>query len=261
MFKLPKELKEISGIELVKEKLFGIADSGNENIVYQIDNKGDIVKRTTITDAENIDWEDLASDAEGNLYIGDFGNNDNERRDLSIYKISSDSLDEEQCKSVSKISFSYPEQKDFPPKKSELWYDVEAFIVYKNHFYLFTKNRSKKFDGTTLLYRVPMHSGNHEAKLIGSFKTEANYNNNAITGAAINSEQNKIVILSHSKIWLFEDFKGDNFFSGKTTELPLQHYSQKEAVTFKNNSTLWIADEKVKKNGGNIYQFHLNELN
>jgi hypothetical protein len=29
---------------------------------------------------------------------------------------------------VSKISFSYPEQKQFPPNKKELWYDVEGFL-------------------------------------------------------------------------------------------------------------------------------------
>jgi hypothetical protein len=28
----------------------------------------------------NIDWEDITKDKDGNLYVGDFGNNDNERK-------------------------------------------------------------------------------------------------------------------------------------------------------------------------------------
>ncbi|MCG2610942.1 hypothetical protein LZZ90_05430 [Flavobacterium sp. SM15] len=261
LFKLPKKLKEISGMEYSSKLLWAIADSGNENELYQLNAKGEITHTLKITDAQNIDWEDLAADPKGNLYIGDFGNNDNKRTDLAIYAISKDSLSKNESRSVAKIRFSYPQQKEFPPKKTELWYDVEAFVVYKDHFYLFTKNRSKKFDGTTLLYRVPNRPGTHAATLLGSYKTHADYNNNAITGAAISPDQSKIVLLSHSKIWLFEAFTSDNFFQGKDTELSLKHYSQKEAVTFKDNSTLWIADEKVKKSGGNVYQFSLKNLN
>lgn len=255
--KLPKSLKEISGIEWVNNKLWTIEDSGNENELNSIDLNGDIIKRITISDATNIDWEDLASDKEGNIYIGDFGNNDNERKDLCIYKISKDSLGKKQCKTVAKTTFNYPEQKEFPPKKTQQWFDVEAFIVYKNHFYLFTKNRSKNSDGTVLLYKIPNQTGKQPAELIGSFITCLEFNTCAITAASITKDEKKVALLSHSKVWLFEDFQDDHFFEGKITELNLNHYSQKEAMTFKDNSTLLIADEKVKKSGGKVYEFKL----
>ncbi|WP_313806441.1 hypothetical protein [Flavobacterium sp.] len=258
LFDLPKKLKEISGITSVDNSIWAIADSGNKNVLFQLTEAGDIANEITIANAENIDWEDLASDTEGNIYIGDFGNNDNIRKDLYIYKISKDSLDTEETDAVAKISFSYPEQKDFPPKKLELLYDAEAFIVYNNHFYIFTKNRSKNFDGTTLLYRVPMTAGNHQATLMGSYKTDDTFNSGAVTGAAISPNQKRIAILSHQKVWLFEDFKEDAFFDGKISEINLNHNSQKEAIAFKNGNTLFIADEKVKKSGGIVYQFDLN---
>lgn len=257
LFSLPKPLKEVSGITSINSTLWAIADSGNKNLIFQLTDKGKIAKEITITNATNVDWEDLTKDSDGNLYIGDFGNNDNTRKDLCIYKVSKDSLDKSETGFVAKINFSYPEQKDFPPIKTELKYDAEAFIVYKNHFYIFTKNRSKNFDGTTSLYRVPMFSGNHQATLIGSYKTDKKYNSGVITGAAISEDQKRIAILSHQKLWIFEAFNQDNFFSGKTTEIPLNHHSQKEAITFKDNTTVWIADEKVKKSGGNIYEFEL----
>lgn len=258
LFRLPQPLKEVSGITTYNNFLWAIADSGNKNLIFQLTENGKIVKEITVTNATNIDWEDLTKDSDGNLYIGDFGNNDNTRKDLCIYAVSKDSLQKTKINSIAKISFNYPEQIYFPPIKTEMKYDAEAFIVFKNHFYIFTKNRSKNFDGTTLLYRIPMQPGKHEATLIGSFKTDKNYNSGVITGAAISPDQQRITLLSHQRLWIFEAFKGDNFFNGKITEVNLNHYSQKEAITFKDNETVWIADEKVKKNGGNMYKFKLN---
>lgn len=257
LYSLPKSLKEVSGIEWVNNKLWGIEDSGNDNVLYQLDEKGDVANSLMIRNATNTDWEDLASDTEGNIYIGDFGNNDNDRSDLCIYKISKDSLGKEQSQAVAKTTFSYPEQKEFPPKKTERVFDVEAFVVYKDHFYLFTKNRSKNSDGTVLLYKIPNKSGNQPAQQIGSFITCSEFNTCAVTAATISANGQRLALLSHNTVWLFEDFKEDNFFEGKKTVLPLNHYSQKEAMTFKDNSTLLISDEKVKKSGGNVYQFKL----
>ncbi|MGH2667394.1 SdiA-regulated domain-containing protein [Flavobacterium sp.] len=261
LFNLPKKLKEVSGITYISKKnaFYTIEDSGNENVVYELDSNGKITAEIPIEGVDNTDWEDITTDADGNVYLGDFGNNDNKRTDLAIYKIQADAMTDKKGITTEKISFYYPEQTEFPPKKSELFYDAEGFIYYKNYFYVFTKNRSKHFDGTTLLYRIPATAGHHKAELMDSFKTGENYNNGAITSAAISPDETKIALLSHSKIWLFEGFSGDSFFKGTVTKLDLQHYSQKEAVTFKSNTAVFIADEKVKKSGGNVYEYAIPE--
>lgn len=263
IYSLPKNLKEVSGITYSTEDslLWTLEDSGNANVLYALNSEGLIAKEVTVKNVENIDWEDLAKDKEGNLYIGDFGNNENERQDLCIYKMDKKSLDNENAFPAYKISFSYPEQKNFPPKKKELLYDVESFFELNGNFYLFTKNRSKGFDGTVFIYRVPNRAGFHKAELIGDFKTCDDYDNCAITSAAISPDQSKVVLLSHSKIWLFKNFSSDNFLSGIRTETELQHNSQKEAICFKDNDTLLIADEKVKKTGGTLYEISTNKLN
>ncbi|TGD59531.1 SdiA-regulated domain-containing protein [Flavobacterium humi] len=261
LFGLPKKLKEISGIAYNPKQgsYYAIADSGNENVVYELGKSGEVSSEITIEGVKNVDWEDIASDGSGNVYIGDFGNNANERKDLAIYKITAENMASKKVKTTEKIGFYYPEQTDFPPKKSKLFYDAESFILYQNYLYVFTKNRSKNFDGTTLLYRIPNAAGNHKAELLDSFKTGENYNNGAITAAAISPDGKRIVLLSHSKVWLFEDYSGDAFFKGKTTKLDLHHYSQKEAIAFKNNTTIVIADEKIKKTGGKVYEYALPE--
>lgn len=263
LYSLPKKLKEVSGITYSEKNnlLWTIEDSGNANEIYGLNaENGTIEKTITIENTENIDWEDITKDKNGNLYIGDFGNNDNIRKDLCIYKIDKNSLNKESTIPAHKISFAYPEQKDFPPKKTTLFYDVEGFFEFKNNFYLFTKNRSKGFDGTAFLYKVPNAAGFHQAQLIGEFKTCDNYNHCAITSAAISPDESKMVILCHDKIVEFEGFQGDDFLKGQRTDLSLNHFSQKEAVCFKTNDTLLIADEKSKKIGGKVYEISLKKL-
>lgn len=261
VYKLPKSLKEVSGITYGSDTriLWMIEDSGNKNKIYGLDSKGKIVKEITISNTKNIDWEDLTKDNSGNLYIGDFGNNDNERKDLCIYKISKDKLAQKSAKPEYAVNFSYPEQKDFPPKKNDLVYDVESFFEHKNNFYLFTKNRSKHFDGTTYLYKVPNKAGTYKAQLLGSFKAGNTFDTAAITSADISPNDSKVALLSHTKIFIFEEFKTDNFLSGKVKSVDLGHNTQKESIIFKDDNTLLIADEKDKNTGGYLYSVDLRE--
>ena len=100
----------------------------------------------------------------GFFIIGFFVKNKNDRKDLAIYKLDANKPDS----LLYKISYTYPDQTEFPPKKSGWLFDVEAFISYKGSFYLFTKNRSKGFDGTVLaqkalscVYRMGQSFGMH----------------------------------------------------------------------------------------------------
>jgi hypothetical protein len=257
VYSLPESLDEVSGIEWVGNALWAIEDSGNANNLYRLDAQGAIAQTITITDATNVDWEDLASDQDGNIYIGDFGNNDNVRQDLCIYKIGKEALASNSATVAAKTSFYYPEQTAFPPISSERFYDVEAFIVFQNHFYLFTKNRSSVSDGSVSLYKIPNQPGSQTATLVGKFTSCSDFNTCAITAATISPDQTKVALLSHDKIWLFEGFTNDVFYQGKMMSLPLSHLSQKEALCFVNDSKLYIADEKVKQTGGNVYAFVL----
>lgn len=259
--KLPKKLHEVSGIEMVKgmEAVYAVEDSGNRSFLYQINFDG-TEKRKVPIDAENTDWEDLASDEKGNLYIGDFGNNANDRKDLSILKINAVDLNGETIAISQKTTFSYPQQTDFPPKKTALLFDCEAFIVMGDYFYLFTKNNSKSYDGTCLVYKILDAPGEQKAILLGQFKTCDNYNTCAVTGATISPDKKKIVLLGHSKIFVFDNFTGDDFINSTMSTYKLHHYSQKEAICFKDNDTLLITDERVKKNGGKLYKVSLQQL-
>ncbi|WP_035093440.1 NHL repeat-containing protein [Aquimarina macrocephali] len=252
---LPNLLHEISGITMLSDhNVYAINDSGNSNVLFCLNQKGKIVRQIKIPGAKNIDWEDLAHDQEDNIYIGDFGNNGNDRKDLVIYKVSgilSNTI------ITSKIEFIYEDQKKFPPKKKRLNFDVEAFIHLHGNLYLFTKNRGKKSKGVTKLYRVSATPGKYTAKLIGKYETCKNYSNCLVTGATINKSEDKIALLTHNKVFLLSNFKDDNLFDGVIQKIALKHNSQKEGICFKNDSTLFITDEKQGHKKATLFKYIL----
>lgn len=260
-FALPKKLKEVSGIAFSKDKntLWGIEDAGNKNSIYGIDLQGNLVANIPVENTENVDWEDLITDKNGNLYVGDFGNNDNSRQNLAIYKVDLENIKQISTKVVQTTKFHYEGQTEFPPKKSNLLYDCEGFVELNGNFYLFTKNRSKGFDGTFLVYKVPNKEGDFEAKLVGKLKLDGNYDNAAITSASINEKGDQIALLTHKNVHLLTNFTENDFNTTKIQKVVLNHNSQKEGLVYKNDKTFWIVDEKEKgSEGGNVYEFSLN---
>ncbi|WP_236957876.1 hypothetical protein [Joostella atrarenae] len=255
----PDLLEENSGIQIINDpnSLWMVADSGNDDHIYAVNTNGNITRDINIKHAKNKDWEEITKDEEGNIFIGDFGNNDNERKDLKIYKIPNPETHKGDELEAIEINFYYPEQKKFPPKKKERFYDAEAFFYLNNNLYIFTKNRAHKFDGTTLLYKIPAKKGNHKAELISSYKTCEQPRKCAITGADISPNKKKVALLGHDKVWILKDFSDDNFFNGTIEVLSLGHDSQKEGITFINENALYITDEKTKSIGGNIYRLDL----
>lgn len=254
---LPRSLSEASGLEKVANSnlLWMINDSGNEPILYGLDTLGNIQKQLNIK-AENHDWEDLTSDQKGNIFIGDFGNNANNRKNLRILKVKHQSLNATNDIAVEKIEFYYPDQKKFPPKNKKMQFDCEAFFHFNDSLFLFTKSRSKNQFGKTKLYKIPAKEGYHKAIYVSSFNT-CDDHGCWITSADINTAQNKIVVLAENSAWVISDFKFNDFFNAKVESYFFDFKSQKESVLFKNDSTLWITDERSKGRGGNLYELKL----
>lgn len=257
MADLPKALKEVSGIETLagSKLIWMINDSGNTPRLYGISKKGRIKKQVYI-EKKNKDWEDLTSDEEGNIYIGDFGNNENGRKNLRILKVDKSDLSKKVAK-VKKIEFEYENQNDYTPKKKKMFFDAESFFYYKKHFYIFTKSRVEKKYGKTSLYKLSAKIGNHKAKLIAKFDN-GNKHDSWITSADISDDGKKVALLSQKNILIFTDFEKDNFFSGTVRKIELTHRTQKEAICFKDNSTLLLSDEKSSGEGGNLYELKIN---
>ena len=83
---LPADLEEASGLAFFDHQLWTHRDGGNGSDLYVIDTlTGEVLQPFPQLGLLNVDWEDLAEDADY-FYIGDFGNNVGNRNDLRIIR-------------------------------------------------------------------------------------------------------------------------------------------------------------------------------
>jgi hypothetical protein len=252
--KLPKRIDECSGmISLDGKTLWVIEDGGNKDILYGIDRAGELQKEFKVSNAKNKDWEALTKDSLGNLYIGDFGNNGNRRKDLVIHKLPNPMLEKGDKIPGQKIQFRYPDQKAFPPPRSDKRFDGEAFFHYGGRLYIITKNQSDPFDGIAHVYSIPDSVGTYIATKELQFRTCDKRKSCRVTDAALSPDGNRLVLLGYGNLWIFEDFRKKRFGKGPDRTIDLKTTTQLEAICFVNDSLLYLADERLVHTGGNLY--------
>jgi hypothetical protein len=238
-------------------------DNSSPAEIYEIDTFCNVLRTVKILNVTKTDWEELCSDDKGNLYLGNFGNNNNNRTNLSINIISNKDLMQSDSVQVSVINFNYGNQFEFPPAADKRNFDMEAMVWYNDSLHLFSKNRTDPFTGYTYQYDMPAKSGNYKLYPVDSFKTgDGPMVFFWITAAAVNFSKPQLLLLSHDRVWLFEDFKNSRFFSGNSKMILLPTYSQKEGICHANNNKWFITDEyfPTLNLGGNLYQMELAPL-
>lgn len=260
---LPSILTESSGIEVInRNSIWSHNDSRGVAELYNFDSTGTLLRTLKIINVANIDWEDMAADAAGNLYIGDIGNNANIRQDLKIYILPDPSTIVVDSIEPQVISYSYPDQFAFPPPDSLKNFDAEALIFYNDSLYIFSKDWSDPYSGYTKLYQLPSVPGTYVAQLIDSFYTGPGptipY---SVTSADISSDNSRLMLLGYNKCWLFTDFTGNDFFSGTNQLFDLPSLSQKEAIGFITNDELYVTDELAFGIGQKLYYLHILPIN
>ncbi|MCL5130204.1 T9SS type A sorting domain-containing protein [Algibacter sp. L4_22] len=264
VFDLPITLSESSGAIFFNNKLITHNDSGNENKLYELNTiSGLIIRTITITNATNVDWEDIAQD-EISIYIGDIGNNSGNRTDLKIYKINkSDYLSSSNVKAEI-INFSYSDQVDFDSNPNNTEWDAEALISFDaDNLILFTKNW---VNGTTKAYSFPKNSGTFTLKSL----TTALTSGGLITGATYNPLTEKVYSIGYNSalqpfVWVSENFKNNDIFSGTNTQILLTSlgFEQAEAITHIEDNKYFITSESFNigplSSNGKLVSFTTND--
>ncbi|MEA3306283.1 MAG: hypothetical protein U9Q34_00680, partial [Elusimicrobiota bacterium] len=232
-FKPINESSAFAASGMWKDIFWTINDSGGKPVIYPLNKDGKIIKPKwykeyegiKILGAHNMDWEAICADDKGRLIIGDFGNNYNYRRDLTLYWLSEPyPWDIIASGIIKKVSFYYPDQKTYPPKKRN--FDAEGMFYYREKIYIFSKNRS---DTMTKLYRLDSEftDKKNPLTLIASFDAGA-----MVTDVAIDRKKGKIALLNYEYVWVFDIPKNtDNFFEGKAGFLHIKA-GQCEGISF-----------------------------
>lgn len=219
-------------------------DSGDGPILYKIDSNGNQLDSIYLNGITAVDFEDITQDNQGNVYVGDIGNNNHNRTNLVIYKIGNPDTVVGHNTTPESIEYAYSDQTQFPDPEQNA--DCEALFHFNNHLYLISKNWGNS--GYSKLYKLPDTAGTHSAQLIDSFASPM------VTAADYHSS-GKLAILSMDRVTIFDQFSGENFFNGRNSTFffPL---TQKEGVSFVSSNSLYITQENHRFfPGAKLYEF------
>jgi hypothetical protein len=238
--RLPGTLRESSGLARA-DSLRGLwthGDAGTPARLTLIALPGTIRGTLELAPLPNTDWEDLAQDPAGHVYIGDFGNNANQRRDLAIYRVALRGG----RPVVDTIAFRYPDQRAFPPARKRRNFDCEAFFWYQDTLHLFSKDRSRQ--QWVKHYALPARPGRHVATLLDSIRL-----NRPITSADISPDGRTVALLGYGGVFFFARQPGRRLFDAPKRFRALPTTGQAEALVFLNDSTFVVSNEQ-----GRLYQ-------
>lgn len=246
---LPNQVNETSGVAYYNNALYTFNDSGGNPEIYKLNIKdGKILQTIKIQEATNVDWEEITL-KDDTLYIGDFGNNLGNRRDLTIYsiKLPDDSISKNlEVPLINKFYFTFEDQKDFKNRGYQKTnFDCEAFVYDQGKLHLFTKQWENN-QTTHYLLNIPKKNDSTAiAKKVESFNTEC-----VITGASL--YKNELFFIGYTPnglayLWEFKDFKNGYFFNGKAKKILLgftAELSQTEGIEV-NENNVYITGEEM----------------
>lgn len=256
--KLPSMQKECSGLAFFNNGLWAILDSGNPARLYALDtSNATVLKSYKVPSTDNTDWEDIAQDSLF-LYIGDFGNNEGNRKDLRIIRISKAGL--AAGNPIPEfISFTFSDQIVFEARPNYHNHDCEGFFHFRDSLHLFSKNW---IDGKTRHYVLPTIPGVYKAQLRDSFNVEG------LVTAATASENGNVLLLcfnpvsDESFLWWFNGYEGSRFFSGNKRKLILGsvgHLGRPEGIDFRNQYYGYICSESDNTAAPQLLTFEIGQ--
>jgi hypothetical protein len=248
-YNLNKKLNESSGLIFWKKLFWSHDDSGGQPDIYGMNTSTSKIRRTVVvTNATNVDWEDIAQD-NGFIYIGDFGNNTNgNRTDLKIYKIAKADVNKGDSVTAQVINFSYSDQTDFTPRgNNNTNFDCEALIAYGDSLYLFSKDW---LDLKTRLYSLPKNAGTYSATKLAELDVQG-----LITGADVLPTQRVIVLSGYNSflspfMYLLYDFSDNHFFDANKRKVLLnESFTQTEGISAKTATQFFTTNERFSTFG------------
>ncbi len=251
-FKLPGILAEASGLYIASpDSLWWLNDSGNASALYLTDGRGRLLAAMPVPQSVNRDWEGLAADPEGHLYIGDFGNNGNRRQDLCIYRFHPLS------RRLDSIRFRYPDQAAFPPPVEQWNFNMEGFFWKNDRLHLFSKNQLQKGNSYTKHYVLPAEPGTYVAELRDSLRLKRR----VVTGAAISADGQTVALVAYNyqrllgfipitsqSIFTLRDFPEDRFLEGTLVKQKIPGCltpKQYEAIDFLDGQNVIVGTERT----------------
>lgn len=249
-------LSESSGLIWFNRKFWTFNDNGGGPVLYGFDpDSSNRVQAITVTNARNVDWEEVTQD-QNFIYIGDFGNNLGNRQDLKIYKIKKTNIPgngQDASVTATEISFSFANQKKFSPALWHARYDCEAMASWGDSLIIFTKDWERE---TSQYYLIPKKPGKYNLFPAGTFPARG-----LVTGATYVSSRHLLVLCGYEDFVPFVWF----VFPNNPTDISKaerHRYTfwnmagvQTEGICFGPDSSIYLSSEKSRFKQS-LYRLH-----
>ena len=182
-----KKLIEASGL-VASTQHAGVLwthNDGSDGVLYAIRADGSAAGRVEVREKFH-DWEDIASDGQGNLYLADMGNNERNRKHVVVYRIAEpDPAADDKVKTKQTFKLTYPNDEEF---------DCESLFLWGEHAYVISKVEGGEPAG---VYRFSLKS---DAKSQVLEKVCDLAIHQPVTGASISADGAKLAVLTRREL-------------------------------------------------------------
>lgn len=242
---LPAGLAENSGVAIgqrAQDVLWIHNDSGDDPVVYAVSAAGALIGRVRVEGAKNRDWEDIATGPcpQGScLYIGDIGDNAEDRRDVDVYRVSEPDPRSTTTAKADRFQLRYPDGAR----------DAEAlFVLPSEEIFIVTKG----IDSPVEVYRYPppLRPGRTVVlERVAALSPPARDEVLRVTGASASPSGDWVSVRTYGWLMLY---RTEQFVAGNTEPALLVNLSplgeaQGEAVALADDGTVILGSEGPSK--------------
>jgi hypothetical protein len=248
---LPAEVRETSGLAESRRHpglLWTHNDSGGDPALFAVDTTGALRGRVRVAGAENKDWEDLAvgpCPTGECLYVGDIGDNDDQRKDVEVYRVPEPAPGDVVTAPAERITLRFPDEPQ----------DAEAlFVLPSGDLFLVTKGRRKP----VALYRAPAPlptGGMVTLERVTALDRGEEKRLNQVTGAGVTPDGRWVAVRTYSSLHLFRagELLGGGTPRSERIDLAPLDEPQGEAVAIRADGTVFLSSEgQGKKEPGTL---------
>ncbi len=204
-------------------------DSGNAPVLFAVRLTGEVVAEIPLAGAHNLDWEDIAIDHTGRLFIGDIGDNARKRTSYQIYELPEPNPF---VKPIQPVRFTKVHRYRFP----EGCHNCEALFVFDGKLHIITK---KGLD-QAIVYRLDPQGGDRLSPVRVGIAPPA-----PVTAADVSPDGKRLAVLTYGYLAVYPI--GDDLSKIGETDAAFVTFPmnlQTEACCFDGNDVIITAESR-----------------
>jgi hypothetical protein len=230
-------LPEASGLAVGANATIWMHNDSGAPELLAVDAKGAVAGKLTLTGAKVEDWEALASGRCGNgscLYVGDIGDNDASRKQITIYRVPEPAQASGSAKAEA-FHATYPDGA----------HDAEALLIAPDGtLFIVTKGDT----GPIAVYKFPRElkaGATVKLERVGEAIADKPRNDGRVTDGAFSTDGKWVVLRTNRSLTFYRgaDFMRGDFKEAHRVDLSGLKEPQGEAVVFGAGNTVYVGGE------------------